>query len=165
MEGPLAFLALQTTILVNPRVLIQDVAVGAHGPEALKPGLGGCHVGMIGLRVRVRVGPPNWQLGVVRGGGSQVDTREEAELVVVEGLLGWVRQDGPGLGDELEGLIRERGLVLVRVEKEGQPSILLLDEILIVGSAIHLEDSVPVVVVVDALLRGQEDVHYGQDLI
>ncbi|PON79322.1 hypothetical protein TorRG33x02_236040 [Trema orientale] len=112
--------------------------------------------------MRRRLGPPDGQFALL---GGQVDPGVEAELVVVEGLLGRVGQDGPCLGDELECLIGKRVLVLVGVEEEGEASVLLLDEILVVGSGVDLEDGVPVVVVVDAPLGGEEDVDDGQDLI
>ncbi|PON31790.1 hypothetical protein PanWU01x14_366900 [Parasponia andersonii] len=144
MKRPLAFLALQATILINPRVLVQRITVRTHRPEAPKPRRWNP---VIGRRVapgapsgggrrrrsprRRRLGPPDGQFALL---GGQVDPGVKAELVVVEGLLGRVGQDGPGLGDELEGLIGKRVLVLVGVEEEGEVSVLLLDEILVVGS-------------------------------
>ena len=54
---------------------------------------------------------------------------------------------------------------LVGVEEEGKAAVLFLDQVQVVGAAVHLEDGVPVGVVVDALVGGEEDVNYGQDLV
>lgn len=51
------------------------------------------------------------------------------------------------------------------MEEEGQAAVLPLDEILVIGAGIDLKDAVPVVVVVDAPLGGEEDVHDGEDLV
>lgn len=121
---------------------------------------------MMGVRRRGRCRPPNGQFNLLLVLRAQIDLgEEEVELLIVEGLLGLVGQDSPCMGDEPEGLVGEGVLVLVRVKKESHAAVLLLDEIEVVGAAIQLEDSVPIVMVVDAPLGGQEYVDNRQDLI
>jgi hypothetical protein len=164
VEAPPAVLAPQATALVNPRVLVEVVAVGAHRPEARQsqPLILRALSILLAPFLALVLAPADRQFRLLRG---EIDLGEEAELVVIEGLLGAVVEDGPGVGDELEGLIREGELVLVRVEEQREAAILLLDEVLVFGTAIKLEDRVPIVVIVYALLRREEDVRYGQDLV
>lgn len=108
--------------------------------------------------------PPHGQFDLLLR--AQIDLgEEEVDLFIVEGLLGLVRQDGPRMGHEPKSLVGVGVLVLVRVEKKSHPAVLLFDEIEVVGTAVHLKDSVPIVVVVHAPLGGQQYVDDGQDLI
>lgn len=77
----------------------------------------------------------------------------------------WVGEDGPSIGDELESVVGEVKAGLVRVEEEGETAVLPFDEVEVIGTAIDLENSVPVRVVVHALLGGEEDVNDGEDLV
>lgn len=51
------------------------------------------------------------------------------------------------------------------MEKEGEATVLALDELLIVAAGVDLEDAVPVMVVIDAPLSGEENVDDGEDLV
>jgi len=54
---------------------------------------------------------------------------------------------------------------LVGVEEERKAAVLLLYEVKVVGAPVDLEDGVPVRVVVDSLVGGEEHVDDGEDLV
>lgn len=85
---------------------------------------------------------------------------------VINRFLDRVGKHGPGIGDELEGVVGEGERVLVGVKKKTESTVLFFDEIEVLARAIDLENSVPIEVVVgDWLLGSEEDIDDGQDLV
>ncbi|QHO28608.1 uncharacterized protein DS421_7g218170 [Arachis hypogaea] len=195
MEGPVTILAPQAASLVNPRVLIQPIAVRTRGPEISRSVL---PLPLPRVRILVRrnlvprggrrrvishadihpveaygvtaiICPGAWAWPWTRprsrstdrelvlldpAGNGEVDSGEEGELLVVVGLLDWVREHRPGVGNELKGVVGVRKAALVRVEEESEAAVVALDEVEVVGAAVHLEDAVPIELVVVGVAGG-----------
>lgn len=191
MKSPPTLLTSQATVLIHGGVLVQVVAIRACSPERRGPRRVAAsiflHYRLLRLlrwrrrrrlrwpTLRLRTSdlrecacagttPPHRHLHLLCNGGRQINHGEEAELPIEDSLLAWVGEDRPGGGDELESVIGVRVLVLVGVEEEGEASVLPLDELLIISPAVDLEDGVPVILVVDAAVGGEEDVDDGEDL-
>lgn len=103
-----------------------------------------------------------------RPGGGRVEPVEHAQLVVIEGLLGRVREDVPGLGDEPEGVIGVREAVPVRVEQESESAVLSRNEFEVLCVVGELQDRVPVgllAVAADPGVAGEKRVGNGDYLL
>ena len=75
---------------------------------------------------------------------SRLGGQENAERVIKIGFLGRMGEDGPGVGDEPEGLIGEYKAVPLRAEEDGEPAELSGDELEALSRLYELEDGVPV---------------------
>jgi hypothetical protein len=75
---------------------------------------------------------------------SRLGGQENAERVIEIGFLGGVGENGPGVGDEPEGLIGESEAVPFRTEEDGEPAELSSDELEALSRLDELEDGVPV---------------------
>ncbi|KAM1013339.1 hypothetical protein EV1_042925 [Malus domestica] len=101
-----------------------------------------------------------------RLGWGRVESVEYAQLVVVHGLLGGVKDDVPGLGDQPEGIIREA--IPMGVQQKSESTVLSRDDFEVLSVLGELENSVPVgllVLVVDLGFNGEKSVGDGNYLL
>lgn len=91
---------------------------------------------------------------------------EQPEIAVVHGFLGRIREYGPGVVDQGQGVAGEGKEVAAGIEKMGEAAILGGDVVHVGGVAEDLEDPVPVAVVVaDSRLSRQERVDHRQEVL
>lgn len=185
MKPSPATLTPQGTLLVPLRVFIQNVTVRARGPETRSTVCfdGSCLpsrlsvLGTIGVRPsrlsriipRSRVSPGRG-LGLCRRKRTRRGMRrrsgEQPEIAVVHGFLGRIREYGPGVVDQGQGVAGEGKEVAAGIEKMGEAAILGGDVVHVGGVAEDLEDPVPVAVVVaDSRLSRQERVDHRQEVL
>lgn len=74
-----------------------------------------------------------------------------------------IGEDGPGVVNESEGMRRESEGVAIRVKEESETAILRSDVLDAVSVREDLEDTVPVLEIIDAIFAGEEGVDDGEE--